>query len=67
MILFRNRIHEHAKNSSGENPGKTKFIAKYSDAVKEIIKKLSPQEQKQAADLANDWNENGLPKDMQLE
>ena len=67
MVLFRDRIKEYAKNSSGKKSGEKKFIAKYSDAVKEIFKKLSPEERQQAADLADNWNENGLSKEVQLE
>ena len=67
MVLFRDRIKEYAKNSSGEKSGKKRFIAKYSDAVREIFKELSPEERQQAADLAHNWNENGLSKEMQLE
>ena len=41
-------------------------MGKYSQAVKEIVKKLTPQERKQAIDLAEDWNKNSLPKDVQV-
>ena len=65
--MFRDRIKQYTKDTSGEKAGKTKFIAKYSDAVKAIVKELSPEEKREAAALAEDWNENGLSKDVQLE
>jgi hypothetical protein len=55
-----------AKETSGAKAGKTDFLAKYGDAVKEIVKKLSPAEKKQATDLAEEWYENGLSNDVQL-
>jgi hypothetical protein len=41
-------------------------LAKYSKAVETIVTKLTPEEKKQAMDLALDWNENGLSKDVQV-
>jgi hypothetical protein len=33
--------------------------------VKKVTGKLTPEERQWANDLAEDWNENGLPKDVQ--
>ena len=54
-----------AKEKSGAKAGNAAFLAEYSDAVKKFTAKLTPEERKQATDLAAEWNENGLPKHVQ--
>lgn len=67
LVLFRARIKELAKETSGAKAGNTVFLAKDSDALKMFTTNLTPEERKQATDLAAEWNENGLPKHVQAE
>lgn len=66
IALHRDRIKELAMEKAGVNAGKGDFLGKYGRAVDEVTKELSREQKKEAIDLAADWNENGLSRDVQL-
>lgn len=52
-------------NASGERPGEKKhFLPQYQPMLKDIVSKLTAEEQKEYQEVADNWNKEGAPDDV---
>jgi hypothetical protein len=63
--LHKDMVISAVANVSGEKPGEKKhFLPNYQPMLKEIVSKLTPEEQKEYQEIADNWNKEGAPEDV---
>ncbi|KAH9020694.1 hypothetical protein EDB85DRAFT_1896072 [Lactarius pseudohatsudake] len=63
--LHRDEVLERAKEDSGKEPGDRAFLGALQDATTALWNAVSPEDQEEYVDAANEWSENTPPKHIQ--
>lgn len=63
--LWRAQIAAYVASESGEKPGSRPFLAAYQPLAREYIASLSKAEHKAAEKMAEEWERDGPPEDIQ--
>ncbi|KAH9009281.1 hypothetical protein EDB84DRAFT_1571316 [Lactarius hengduanensis] len=63
--LHRDEVLECAKEDSGKEPGDRAFLGALQDATTALWNAVSPEDQEEYVDAANEWSENTPPKHIQ--
>lgn len=61
-MIFADRVKERAKQLAGSD----KFLGKYPDALKYVVKKLTPEEREEAITLGEQWSSNGPSEEQKM-
>ena len=58
-------VNSAVADAPGEKPGeKRHFLPNYQPMLKEIVSKLTPEEQREYQEIADNWNKEGAPDDV---
>ncbi|KAH9038255.1 hypothetical protein EDB85DRAFT_1888104 [Lactarius pseudohatsudake] len=63
--LHHDEVLERAKEDSGKEPGDRAFLGALQDATTALWNAVSPEDQEEYVDAANEWSENTPPKHIQ--
>jgi hypothetical protein len=63
--LHKDMVNSAVADATGEKPGdKRHFLPNYQPTLKDIVSNLSPEEQKEYQEVADNWNKEGAPDDV---
>lgn len=64
-ITHRNQIHALVAENTNESPGETDWLSHYPAALARLIKGLSEEELANAQNIADEWTNEGAPREVQ--
>jgi chromosomal replication initiation ATPase DnaA len=62
---YKDRIHQYVSEKTQANVGHKDWLSKYPAAVSRVMEELTDAQLQDAAQVAEEWNTNGVPRDMQ--